>query len=50
MWLRVSRRQQSRDAYLETLHGIGIDADADAQATDAIRLRTPLPVQQLPGF
>ena len=50
MWLRVNRRRQSRDAYLETLHGVGIDADADAQAADAIHLRTPLPVQQLPGF
>ena len=50
MWLRVNPRDGSRDAYLQQLHDAGIDAEALPQAADAIRLATPLPVHDLPGF
>lgn len=50
MWLRVNRRVQSRDVYLAQLQEVGIEADIDAALPDALRLHTPLPVQQLPGF
>ena len=50
MWLRANRRAQSRDAYLAQLQEAGIDAFGDDALPDAIRLQTPLPVQQLPGF
>ena len=50
MWLRTNCRAQSRDAYLAQLQEAGIDAIGDDALPDAIRLQTPLPVQQLPGF
>ncbi|WP_256645874.1 16S rRNA (cytosine(967)-C(5))-methyltransferase RsmB [Thermomonas paludicola] len=50
MWLRIHRGITTRQAYLATLHDAGIQAHADAHLPDAIRLDTPLPVQQLPGF
>ncbi|RZA20411.1 MAG: 16S rRNA (cytosine(967)-C(5))-methyltransferase RsmB [Lysobacteraceae bacterium] len=50
MWLRVHARATTRDAYLERLREAGLGADVDPHLDDAIRLRTALPVQQLPGF
>ena len=50
MWLRVNRRQVSRDAYLQQLHEAGIEAETSTSLADAIQLATPLPVQDLPGF
>ena len=50
MWLRVNRRQGSRDEYLERLREAGIDAAAPDGLADAVRLGRPLPVAHLPGF
>lgn len=50
MWLRVNRRQGSRQAYLDALAAAGIAAEADPLLADAIRLDDALPVAQLPGF
>src|SRR5690606_22853789 len=50
MWLRVNRRQGSRDEYLERLREAGIDAAAPDGLADAVRLGRPLPVGHLPGF
>ncbi|MFS8136647.1 MAG: 16S rRNA (cytosine(967)-C(5))-methyltransferase RsmB [Thermomonas sp.] len=50
MWLRVNRRLASRDAYLQDLYEAGIEAEASAELADAIRLATPVPVHELPGF
>lgn len=50
MWLRVNPRDGSRDDYLQRLTDAGIDATASPEAVDAIRLATPLPVHELPGF
>ncbi len=50
MWLRVNPRDGSRDEYLQRLDDAGIEASALPEATDAIRLLTPLAVHDLPGF
>ncbi len=50
MWLRVNRRQSSRDPYLDELRAAGIPAQPHPQLPDALRLETPLPVAKLPGF
>ncbi len=50
MWLRVNPRAGTRDDYLQRLQEAGIDAEASPEAVDAIRLATPLPVHDLPGF
>lgn len=50
MWLRVNPRDGSRDDYLQRLADAGIEASVVPEATDAIRLATPLPVNELPGF
>lgn len=50
MWLRVNRRQGSREAYLERLREAGIDAAVQDGLPDAVRLDRPLPVASLPGF
>jgi len=50
MWLRVNRRHGSRDAYLQQLREAGIEAESSPELADAIRLATPLPVHDLPGF
>ncbi|WP_240095450.1 16S rRNA (cytosine(967)-C(5))-methyltransferase RsmB [Thermomonas flagellata] len=50
LWLRVNRRVQPRDAYRTRLHEAGIESAIDDALPDALRLSTPLPVQQLPGF
>ena len=51
MWLRVNHRHQSTDSYLQRLPA----ADAASHATlagidTAIRLASPIPVDELPGF
>ncbi|MCA1767693.1 MAG: 16S rRNA (cytosine(967)-C(5))-methyltransferase RsmB, partial [Idiomarina sp.] len=50
MWLRVNRRYATRDEYLIQLQSNDIAAEADLQASDAIRLHSPCPVEKLPGF
>lgn len=46
--LRVNLRQTSTAAYLQRLHQAGIEATLAGDS--GICLRTPLPVQQIPGF
>jgi 16S rRNA (cytosine967-C5)-methyltransferase len=48
--LRVNHRQTTREAALAELAAAAIEATAVMQADDAIRLTTPLPVDQIPGF
>ncbi|MBW7984996.1 16S rRNA (cytosine(967)-C(5))-methyltransferase RsmB [Enterobacillus tribolii] len=50
MWLRVNRNHHSRADYLSLLAEAGITAFPHETYPDAIRLETPLGVQQLPGF
>ncbi len=50
MTLRVNVRQNSRQRYLEQLHGVGIEAITSRVADSALVLKRPLPIQQLPGF
>lgn len=50
MWLRVNRRQITREAFLQRLQDEGLQATAHPQLPDALRLHTPLPVTRLPGF
>lgn len=48
--LRVNQRQGDRDLYLSRLAEHGIDADPCDYAPSGLRLRKPVPVDQLPGF
>ena len=48
--LRVNRRAQARDAYLERLTTLGIPAQACVHAPDGVILDTPVDVKLLPGF
>lgn len=48
--LRVNRRRQTRDAYLEKLHAANIAPQPSAVLDTDITLVTPLPVSVLPGF
>lgn len=50
MFVRVNRRQHSRDAYLEKMLEAGFEASACTEADDAIFLKTPVGVDDLPGF
>ena len=50
MWLRVNRRQGSRDDYLARLAAAGMAAEACAFAPEALRLSVPVNVGELPGF
>ncbi|MCK7460262.1 16S rRNA (cytosine(967)-C(5))-methyltransferase RsmB [Idiomarina aminovorans] len=50
MWLRINRRYANRDEYLKQLQNNDLAAEADLQASDAIRLHSPCPVEKLPGF
>ncbi|MGB9098081.1 16S rRNA (cytosine(967)-C(5))-methyltransferase RsmB [Erwinia sp.] len=50
MWLRVNRQHHSRDAWLKLLQETGKEAVPHPLHTDALRLETPCPVSQLPGF
>src|SRR5262245_57257181 len=50
MWLRVNRRQTTREAYVQTLNAKSIGAGISSFAAEAVRLDSPLPVSALPGF
>ena len=50
MWLRVNRRQGSRDDYIARLREAGIDPAVPLDMADALRLDEPVPVAALPGF
>ncbi|MCK9489429.1 MAG: 16S rRNA (cytosine(967)-C(5))-methyltransferase RsmB [Xanthomonadales bacterium] len=50
MWLRVNSRQISRDNYRQQLLAAGIQATIEPDLPQALRLATPVPVAQLPGF
>lgn len=49
MWLRVNRQHHSRDTWLSLLQAED-KAAFPADAPDALRLGSPAPVSQLPGF
>ncbi|MGH8084452.1 MAG: 16S rRNA (cytosine(967)-C(5))-methyltransferase RsmB [Lysobacter sp.] len=50
LWLRVNRRQVTRDDYRDQLRQAGIESTSDSQLAAALRLDTPVPVAALPGF
>lgn len=50
MWLRVNRRQGSRDEYRARLAEAGMTAECSAFAPEALRLSEPVNVGELPGF
>ena len=50
MWLRVNRRQASRDDYRARLAAAGMLAEGSAFAPEALRLSEPVSVGELPGF
>jgi 16S rRNA (cytosine967-C5)-methyltransferase len=50
MILRVNRRHHTRDAYLQKLQTVGIEAQACAFSQDGILLTEPCDVRTLPGF
>jgi len=50
LWLRANRQHGGRAKALAALHEAGIAADASPLCEDALRLITPVPVTQLPGF
>jgi len=50
MWLRVNRRQASRDEYRAKLAAAGIAAESSAFAPEALKLSEPVNVGELPGF
>ena len=50
MWLRVNRRQGSRDDYHARLQEDGIGSTVDPRLVDGLRLDTPVAVASLPGF
>ncbi len=50
MWLRVNRRQASRDEYRARLAATGIVTESSAFAPEALRLSEPVNVGELPGF
>ncbi|TKS53051.1 16S rRNA (cytosine(967)-C(5))-methyltransferase RsmB [Luteimonas yindakuii] len=49
-WLRVNTRQGDREAYRACLAAHDVEAGLPAWPADALLLRTPVPVAQLPGF
>ena len=49
MWLRVNRQHHSREAWLELLQAAEKNA-FNGDTPDALRLESPAPVSQLPGF
>ena len=50
LWLRANRQQGGRDKALATLAEAGITAQASPLSADALRLASPVAVNQLPGF
>ncbi len=50
MWLRVNGQHISTEEYLLKLEAAGIVAQAEARVPYAVLLKTPVDVQDLPGF
>ncbi|NIJ69485.1 16S rRNA (cytosine967-C5)-methyltransferase [Xanthomonas sp. 60] len=50
LWLRVNRQQGGRAQMLAALEAAGIAAEGTEVSPDAVRLATPVAVNQLPGF
>lgn len=50
MWLRVNRQHHSRESWLALLQEAGKVAVPSAIHADALKLESPCPVSQLPGF
>ena len=50
MWLRVNRLRTTREAWVARLAEAGVATGVDARLEDGVRLDTPLPVAELPGF
>lgn len=50
MWVRVNRQRISRDSWLQRWQELGKQAYPHPHSPDALRLETPGPVHQLPGF
>lgn len=50
MWLRVNRTHHTRDSWLARLEAEGHTAYSDGEVACALRLATPLGIEQLPGF
>ena len=50
LWLRANRQQGGRDKALAALAEAGIAAEASPLSADALRLASPVAVNQLPGF
>jgi 16S rRNA (cytosine967-C5)-methyltransferase len=50
MWLRVNSRLDSAAGYLQRLQAAGIDARIEERVPQAVQLRTPCDVHDLPGF
>lgn len=50
MWLRLQRARTTSHAYQHDLHEAGIASETHPALPDALRLDTPVPVMQLPGF
>ncbi|MDR2872059.1 MAG: 16S rRNA (cytosine(967)-C(5))-methyltransferase RsmB [Xanthomonadaceae bacterium] len=50
VWLRINRRQGSRDDYAQKLRAAGIHAVSIPELPDGLRLDTPVAITLLPGF
>jgi 16S rRNA (cytosine967-C5)-methyltransferase len=50
LWVRVNRRRRTVASYLELLAAQGISATGSDLCRDAVRLASPMAVEQLPGF
>jgi 16S rRNA (cytosine967-C5)-methyltransferase len=50
MWLRVNSRLDSAAGYLQRLQSAGIEARIEERVPQAVELRIPCDVQDLPGF
>lgn len=50
MWLRVNRLHHTREDYLQLMQQAGIAAEPHQDYRDAVRLLSPCPVTDLPGF
>ena len=50
LWLRVNRRQATRDEYRERLQQAGIESSSAPELPDGLCLPTSVPVATLPGF
>ena len=50
MWLRVNVRRSGRDAYLEQLAAVGLNAEVHPALDQGLKLDEPVAVSELPGF